>query len=134
MGSNGILYYSKMIYMFPAYGTKMEVLRKHHDDPLAGYFRHVWTLELICLKYYWPEMSKEIWTYVHKYTTYCRIKSACHKLYRQLQSLQKPAKPWSNMTMDFITNLLSCNRSGKVYNLILVVMDRYIKMIRYIQV
>ena len=36
--------------------------------------------------------------------------------------------------MDFITDLPPCNWSGKVYDSILIVMDRYTKMARYILV
>ena len=134
MGSNGILYYGEMVYIPPAHGARTEVLRKHHDDPLAGHFGYTRTLELIRRKYYWPGMSKEVRTYVRQCTTCCRIKPARHKPYGQLKSLQKPAEPWSDMTMDFITDLPPCNRSGKVYDSILVVMDRYTKMARYIPV
>ena len=38
------------------------------------------------------------------------------------------------MTMDFITNLLLCNRSRKIYDSILVIKDCYTKMARYIPV
>ena len=132
MSSNGIFYYDERVYISLTHDARTEILQKHHDDPLAGHFGHARTLELIFRKYYWPRMLKEVQTYVCQYTTYCQIKPASHKPYEQLQSLQKLAKPGSNMTIDFITDLPPCNRSRKVYDSIFVVMDRYTKMACYI--
>src|SRR5256885_2188267 len=55
------------------------LLRRHHDDPLAGHFRHRRTLELLYRKYYWLGMT----SYVKKYVTSCdicqRSKVPCHR-------------------------------------------------------
>ena len=40
--------------------------------------------------------------------------------------------PQKDITIDFIIDLPPTGRRGKVYNLILVIINRYLKMVRYI--
>ena len=41
---------------------------------------------------------------------------------------------WADLTMDFITNLPLSRCGQEVYNLILVIMDRNMKMVHYVPV
>ena len=113
-------------------GAREEILKLHHDDPLAGHFGRVRTLELIRRKYEWPKMAKDVRNYVSTCTTCQRVKPARHKPYGELQSLPLPSRPWSDITMDFITDLPPSKKNGRAYDCILVVVDRYTKMSRYI--
>lgn len=49
-----------------------------------------------------------------------------------LMLLPRPNGPWEEVTMDMITGLPPCKRGDSVYDAILVVVDRYTKMARYI--
>ena len=79
-------------------------------------------------------MKKEIKAYVEACTQCQRIKPARHKPYGELESLPPPAGPYTDIFMDFITDLPPSKRrdGGKVYDSILVIMDRYTKMARYL--
>ena len=58
-----------------------------------------------------------------------------HRLYGTLQSLPQPSVKWKEITIDFVTDLLpSRNGEGKIFNSLLVVVDRYTKMAKYIPV
>src|SRR5438552_19125247 len=50
-------------------------------------------------------MSPEVKEYVKTCDICQRTKTPRHKPYGEIQSLPKPSKPWSDITMDFITGL-----------------------------
>jgi hypothetical protein len=126
--------YKDRIYL-PEGGTaRAQILRTHHDDPLAGHFGARRTLELIQRKYYWPRLHGDVKDYVATCTLCPRVKSARHKPYGELQPLPVPRGPWTDLTMDFITGLPPSGRHGQAYDAILVVMDRFTKMACYIPV
>jgi len=124
--------YRDRIYLPQGGAVRTQVLRSHHDDPLAGHFGAKKTLALIQRKYYWPRMVQDVKEYVATCATCPRIKAARHKPYGELQSLPVPKGPWSDLTMDFITGLPPSGRKGHAYDAILVVMDRFTKMASYI--
>ena len=55
-----------------------------------------------------------------------------HRPYGEMQPLPFPQGPFQELSMDFITDLPPSNRNGSVYDAVLVVVDRYTKMSRYI--
>lgn len=63
---------------------------------------------------------------------YQRIKVPRHRPYSALGSLPIATSPWKKISIDFITGLPLSKLKGVVYNAILVVVDRFIKMVRYI--
>jgi hypothetical protein len=54
--------------------------------------------------------------------------------YGLLKSLPQPSRPWEEISIDFITGLPPSKNlnGGEDYDLILVVVDRFSKMARYI--
>lgn len=46
-----------------------KAVRLNHDDPLASHFGYLRTLELVCQKYYWPGLNRDIKKYVNIYDT-----------------------------------------------------------------
>jgi hypothetical protein len=84
-------------------------------------------MELISRDFWWPQM----WKSVKDYVTTCDIcshsKVPRHQLYGLLRPLSIPKKPWSSISMDFITDLLS----SKAFDSIFVVVDRLTKMAHF---
>jgi hypothetical protein len=73
---------------------RIELIRKHHDVPLAGHLASVRTSELLGRKYYWNGMHKMV-------REYCAACGVCQgsrvirqKPQGQLQPLPIPANPW----------------------------------------
>ena len=79
-------------------------------------------------------MAKEIKAYTKSCTVCQWAKPTCHKPYRELQLLQQPWEPYTNISMDFIVGLPSSKCWSKVYDLILIIMDWYTKMACYVVV
>ena len=128
--SGGVLYHGTQAYLpSPSRG---EAMRSNHDDPHAGHFGYLRTLELVRRKYYWPGMSRDIKQYVRTCNACARSKAIRHKPHGQLQSLPAPQGVWKDLTMDFITDLPPAGRKGHSYDAILVVVDRLSKMAMYI--
>ena len=55
-----------------------------------------------------------------------------HKPYGKLEPLPVPKRPWQEVSLDFITQLPSSHIGQAEYDAILVVVDRYTKMARFI--
>ena len=60
------------------------------------------------------------------------MKSLRHKLYELLAPFPQPDHPWQDIAMDFITDFPPAGRRGKAYDAILVVINRFSKMARFI--
>ena len=130
----GVLHFDGKLYVLPEGGAHAEVLWSNHDDPLVGHFRYARTLELIRRKYYWPHMAKEIKVYTKSCTACQQAKPTRHKPYGELQLLQQPWGPYTNISMDFIVGLPPSKHWSKDYNSILIIMDWYTKMACYVVV
>ena len=131
---DGLLRYGKAIYVPDGGAVREELIRKCHDDVLAGHFGVDKTLELLKRKYHWHGMATEVSDYVKTCDICQRVKVYRHRPYGELQSLPVPEGPWKELTMDFITDLPPSKRKGIVYDSILVILDRYTKMVKYIPV
>ncbi len=112
----------------------MEVLCRHHDDPIAGHFSAKHTLELVARKCYWPGMSREVKAYTRACLTCQRIRPARHRPHGSMEPLPQPRGPWTDIPMDFIVGLPESYRKchTKPNNAILVVINRYTKQARYV--
>ena len=77
-------------------------------------------------------MSQDVKDYVASCDICQRVKVPRHCPYGSLTSLPQPEGPWQQIAMDFITGLPPSKHKGIVYDAILVVIDCYTKMARYI--
>ena len=108
----------------------IKLLRINYDDPWQkGYSGRDRTIEIISRYYWWPRIKHKIRTYIDKYDIYQRITIRHYKLYRKLIPLPQPEDIWKEISIDFITDLPPSFHREIVYNTILVVIDRYSKMI-----
>ena len=112
--------------------VKMELISRHHDNSLAGYFGIKKTWELVVRKYYWRTLKADVKSYVKRYNICLALKVDKHKPFNNPQSLPIPTHWWKNLSMDFITGLpISLNWKGETYNLILVIINKLMKMVYY---
>lgn len=128
----GLLYRGEALYVPQDSAVVAEVLRQHHDDPLAGHFGRDKTKELIERKYWWPSLAGDVAEYVSTCDICQRTKAKRHRPYGVMESLPQPRRPWQELTMDFITDLPPSKRRGQVFDAILVVVDRFTRMAKYI--
>jgi hypothetical protein len=129
----GLLRYNGAVYVPNDQAVRQEIMKINHDDPHGGHFGAVRTTELIRRKYFWPTIATNIKDYVRGCDVCQRTKAPRHRPYGELQSLPIPERPWKSVSMDMITGLPpSADGATKVYDAILVVVDRFTKMAKYL--
>jgi hypothetical protein len=105
-------------------------LKRHHDDILADHFDVKKTIELLNRKYHWSRMIKYVKFYIKTCDICQRTKTSRHFSYDDLQSLLLSQDSWQEIIMNFITDLSSSKRSNDVYDSVLVIVNRYIKIVK----
>jgi len=123
---DGLLLRNNLIYV-PEGPIHLKILRKCHDNTLAGHFEMARTHELVSRNYWWPKMNRLLREYVKSCDTCARSKAPRHRPFGLLWPLPIPSRPWGSITMDFITDLPIV----KAKNSILVVVDRLTKMVHF---
>ena len=108
------------------------MLRLHHDNSLTKYFEIKKTCSLLQRKFYWLRMLKDIKEYIQNYDVCQRVKVFRHRLYDETTSPFILVRFWKKISMNFIIELLLNRYENNIYNVILIVIDRYSKMIFYI--
>ena len=109
-----------------------ELLYLYHDDQFAGHWGIDKTKELLERKFYWPGMGTDIKEYVTTCSVCQNIAISRHKPYGKLEPLPVPERPWQEVSLDFITQLPRSYIGTAEYDAILVVVDRYTKMAKFI--
>src|SRR5208282_6669074 len=99
---------------------------------MAGHFGVERTLEKIQRSHTWPGIRRDVEVYIRKCVLCQRCNARNHAPYGHLVPLPEPDGPWQWITMDFVTDLPLAKYNGQVYDSILVVMDRFSKMVHYI--
>jgi len=107
---------------------RVEVIQLHHDVLVAGHGGRWKTVELVTRNYWWPGVTRDVGKYVEGYDLCQRMKNRMEELAGKLKLSEVPKKPWSHLTVDFITKLLVVARKDAV----LVVCDRLSKMTYFV--
>ncbi len=112
--------------------VRIELISRHHDDPLAGYFRINKTQDLIARKYYWLTLYRNIKAYLTGCDVCLAFKSVKYKPHDELRSFPVSIYWWKDLFFDFVTRLpVSTNWKDKPYDSILVIVNRLMKIVYY---
>lgn len=124
----GTLFFKGRLVIPAQEALRLEILRRHHDDPRAGHMGAQKTLELISRKFHWNLIGDDVAEYTARCQHCLGVRTPRHKPYGTLQSLPLPAYPFQEISMDFITGLPSSARAdGEEYDAILVIVCRMTK-------
>jgi len=107
---------------------RVEIIRLHHDTPIAGHGGQWKMVELITRNYWWPGVMKEVKQYVEGCDQCQKIKNRTEIPAGKLRPNQVPERPWQHISVDFITKL----PVSKGHDSILVVCDRFSKMSHFV--
>ncbi len=124
--------YNKSLYVSEDLSVREELLQHHHDDSLIRHFDADKISELLDCKYYWKSIIKNVKEYINTCDIYQRVKMKHHLSYDELRLLSQFTNFWKEITMNFITNLSPSKWKEVVYNLILMIINHYIKMMCYL--
>ena len=120
-------YHENRMYI-PDGPLRLEILQSCHDSKLAGHYGRRKTTELATRKFYWPNMIQSIQDFCDSCETCSRSKTPRHLPFGKLMPLSIPERPWSSISMDFITDLPSSDGMTTI----LTVVDRFSKMAHFI--
>ena len=135
LGRSGELLHNQRLFVPAEQAVKQEILHLFHDDPMAGHFGPVRTLELIERKFYWEQIRKDVRDHCKSCHIWQMSKPRRHQKYSSLESLPIPSRLWQEISMDFIVGFPTVTtRNGDEKDAILVVVDRYTKMNRFFAV
>ena len=79
-------------------------------------------------------MDRDVNQYISTYAVCQKTKARRHKPYGELSSLPQPSRPFTEVTLDFIVGLLLSKQGASVYDVILVIVDCYMKHATYIPI
>jgi hypothetical protein len=132
--SQGLLRLGGKAYVPPDGALRGEVMKNCHDHPTAGHYGQRKTVLLVQRHYWWPTLRQDVNEYVKTCDICQRTKASRQQMPGEMQALPIPTKPFESITMDFITDLPPSTDSttGAVHDCIMVVVDRYTKVARYI--
>lgn len=124
----GVLFYKNRL-VIPAKSPIIDdLLRDFHSSPSGGHSGYLRTYRRMAGTLYWQGMMKRVQEFVKACDTCQRQKYAATTPSGLLQPLPIPVLVWSEISMDFITNLPKSNG----YEAILVVVDRLSKYSHFI--
>ena len=122
-----VLLRNNLVYV-PEGPCRVCILIEFHDASLARHFEVAKILELISQTYWWPQMWKLVKDFIKTCDICARSKTVHHRPYGLLRPLLLLDRPWSSISMDFITDL----PLSEGHDSILVVVDRFTKMAHFI--
>ncbi len=132
LNSQEMIEYNKSLYVSENLSIREELLKCHHDNLLARYFDADKINELLDCKYYWKSIIKNVKEYINTCNICQRVKMKHHLSYDELKSLSRFTNLWKEITMNFITNLSSSKWKEIMYDLILMIVDYYKKIMYYL--
>jgi hypothetical protein len=129
---DGLLYVKGKLYVPDVADLRTKVVEHIHNSMAAGHAGKHGTYYKIHLSYYWPFMTEDIARYVRSCHICKRSKAFRDGKHGLLHPLAIPQHYWRSISIDFITPLPICERHGKPYQHIMVVVDRLSKSKKFI--
>ena len=87
-----LLYKGSVLYIPEVEALRMEILKKHHDDPFAGHLATKKTYNTLRHKYFWLNMYKQVDAYYTSYWICLGVRVIRGKQPGKLQPLHIPTK------------------------------------------
>ena len=131
-GQDGLLYYKGRVIVPLQKSLIQELLYLYYDDQFVGHQGIDKTKELLERKFYQPSLATDVREYILSCQMCQNIAIPKHKPYGKLQSLPIPKGLWKEVSLDFITQLPTSYIGTKAYDAILVIVDCYTKMAKFI--
>ena len=129
---HNLLCYFHVIYVSDKTVIKIKILHMYYDNFLTRHFEIKKTRSLLQRKFYWLNMLKDIKKYIQSCDVCQRVKVLRHHFYDKTTSFFISIYSWKEISMNFIIEFLFNHYKNDIYNVILVAIDRYSKIIFYI--
>jgi len=107
---------------------KTEIAKGSHDSQVAGHFGMEKTIEIVTRDFYWDKLTQWMNDYVQWCDECQHNKCPRHARWGLIQPLETPFAAWTLISTDVITQLLESQQ----YTQVMVVLDRFTKMVHFI--
>ncbi|KAM9412399.1 uncharacterized protein ACWYII_026600 [Salvelinus alpinus] len=114
--------------LFVPKAARSQVLLWGHSSRLTCHPGVGRTLEFIQRKFWWPTIKEDVATFVKACSVCCQGKSSHLRPQGLLHPLSIPHRPWSHISLDFITGLPPSHGNTTI----LVIIDRFSKAARFV--
>jgi hypothetical protein len=124
----GLLYFKGRLFIPLEKELRTNIIREHHSSPVGGHSGTTGTLARITASFAWPNLAKDVQTFIRECLTCQQNKYSTHKPFGLLQPLPNPRNVWEDISMDFITHLPLVKGKSTVW----VIVDRLSKYSHFI--
>ena len=128
---NKQLYMKNRMYVSENEALQLHLLQQHHDSPIHGHPGYKAMYRTIQTNYFWFEMAKYCKQYASNWSTCRRIKAYTVQKQGLLNPLPIPNRKWMDLLLDFVVKLPKYYRRNRVFQHILVVINRLTKQHLY---
>jgi hypothetical protein len=124
-----ILFFKEKLWVFESDQLKLNIIREIHDQSASEHSDIRRTCKYLHKWYYWSQMKESIERYV-KNCHICKRSTASRDKYSELlNSLSISNRSWTNIIMNFVTELSKIKND---FNAILMIMNKLTKMHHYV--
>lgn len=114
--------------LFVPADLRAELLEWGHSSKLACYPGSLRTRELLRQRFWWPTLDEDVKDFVKACSVCNRHKSVHWPPVGLLQPLSVPRRPWSHVSLDFVTGLPASEGNTTI----LTIVDRFSKMTHFV--
>ena len=108
--------------------VRAQVLQWGHSSQLSGHPGGRRTHAFVGRRFWWPSMRKDVNDFVRTCAVCARNKTSTQPPAGLLQPLSVPKRPWSHISLDFVTGLPPSDGNTTI----LTVVDRFSKAVHFI--
>ena len=126
--TGGLVHFKNRIFIPDIQGLRQAIITEFHNTPLAGHSSLQPTLARLSASFYWPNVYRDVKTWIQKCTICQQNKYMPQKKQGLLQPLEIPQQVWEDLSMDFITHL----PTSFGHTVIWVICDRLTKFAHFI--
>jgi len=102
---DNLLFQNSRIYLPPDDALRLSLLHLYHDNPLAGHYGRRRTIQSFSRDFTFPGLRRFVTEYIRTCEPCQRNKIPRHAPHAPLRPLPIPTRPWSSISLDFITHL-----------------------------
>lgn len=125
---DGLIRYKGRLWIGNNSALQTKLIHAMHGTAVGGHSGVRATYQRVCKQYYWPGIKQQVEEYVKQCQLCQQAKYENTLPAGLLQPLPIPSRPWSHITMDFITGMPKSDG----FEVILVVVDRLTKYSHFI--
>ena len=121
------IYHKKRLWISNSEKFQLHLFKKHHDSSMQKYSGYKAMYANMSENYYWINMKKTCRRYAINCSICRRAKAYNTQKQKLLISLLVFESKWIVLSMNFVMNLSKCRRRNRIYENILVIVNRLTK-------